>query len=120
MHALVLVLLSLAGCGVDETVFIPDYADLYCDLKVQCADPVLEVFDGSEGKQACLAVEGPRIDKWGTDCRYRGAKAKQCLEEMAVLGCPGGDTPIEAVIPTVCNEIYQDCELPQNELDTAI
>lgn len=120
MLAPLLLLSSLMGCGIDETEFIPEYAELYCSLQVQCADPVLEVFDGGASKQECLAVEGPRIDKWGTDCRYRGARAKQCLEEMAMLGCPGGDTPLEAAIPTVCNEIYLDCELPENELDTAI
>jgi hypothetical protein len=119
MTAWALVVLTLSGCGVDETVFIPDYVERYCALQVECFDAALAVFDGVESKQTCLAIEGPRVEAWGAECRYRGAKAKQCLEEMASLTCPSGDTPLDAVIPTVCTEIYLDCELPKNELDTA-
>ncbi|MFT4627306.1 MAG: hypothetical protein ACI8PZ_005988 [Myxococcota bacterium] len=120
MRILVVLAVGLAGCGVDETVFVPDYADAWCKLERECSDPATRVFDGTDSLADCLAVEGPRVDNWGEGCRYRAAKAQKCLEEMLMVGCPGGNAPLTSVIPPVCNEIYPDCELPDHELDTAL
>jgi len=56
-------LLTLAACGIDETVFIPDYTDHYCQALMDCDDPAVLTFDGIESKDDCLGMVGPEIEK---------------------------------------------------------
>ena len=99
----------LSGCGIDETVFIPEYADLYCAAALRCGDPAVLVFDGLSTMEDCLSVIGPEIEGDVARCSYRGGKAKKCLEAMQDLACPPEGTSIDEVLPLDCAAALTEC-----------
>ena len=99
----------LSGCGIDETVFIPEYADLYCEAALRCGDPAVLVFDGLSTMEDCLSVIGPEIEGDVARCSYRGGKAKKCLEAMQDLACPPEGTSIDEVLPLDCAAALTEC-----------
>jgi hypothetical protein len=102
----------------DESFFVPEYAEIYCDLVMQCGTGAEMTFDGYDSKKECLAKEGPRIDDWGEGCTYKHKAASACIEEFGGAKCPGsGD--VDAAVPAVCGDVYEDCARGDNALDTA-
>lgn len=100
---------TLSGCGLDETVFIPEYADLYCEAALRCGDPAVLVFDGLSTMDDCLSVIGPEIEGDVERCKYRGGKAKKCLEALEGLACPPEGTSIDEVLPLECSAALTEC-----------
>ena len=103
----------LAACGVDETVFIPDYADQYCETMLGCVDPAALNFDGISTKDDCLAIIGPEVEDTVGRCDYSPKKAKRCLKAMEGMGCPGDGQTVEDVIPLECSEVSSNCSAPK-------
>ncbi len=103
-------LLTLAGCGLNETHFVPDYADRYCDAVLACSSPAQLTFDGVSTHDDCLALIGDQVDTWGGGCKYKGGKAKKCLEAMETLACPAEGKLLDDVLPPECDEVYIKCE----------
>lgn len=105
---------TLAACGIDETVYIPDYTDLYCDAVMDCTDPAVLTFDGIESKDDCLAMVGPAIEAEVGYCDYNPKQAKKCLQAMETMGCPGDGQTIDDVIPVDCSGVTSACNPPKN------
>lgn len=100
----------LAACGQPhESVFIPEYADLWCAYVLECADLASLRFDGLTDQEDCLAVYGPRIESVGEGCTYKAGKAKRCLRAMELATCPAEGEPLDANVPSVCAEVYVKC-----------
>lgn len=108
-------LVALAACGVDETHFIPDYADLYCDTVMSCSEPALLLFDGIETKDDCLAIVGPAIESEVLNCDYDPKSAKRCLKGMEGMGCPGEGQTVDDVLPLDCAQVSSICKEPVTE-----
>lgn len=104
--------LSLAACGPDETKFIPEFADAYCDFVLECEDPAVLTFDGITSHDECLEVYGPEVEALGFGCKYKAKQARRCLQAMEVAACPAEGTTLQDGLPAVCNEVYIDCEVP--------
>ena len=111
-------LLWLVGCGVDETVFIPDYAELYCDKAMSCLDESVLAFDGIASQQDCLAVVGPAIEDGVGRCEYQGREAKSCLKAMKDMACPQQGESLEAALPVECDQVLINCSPIQPPDDT--
>jgi len=110
-------LLTLASCGLHETHFIPDYADLYCDAMLSCSTASELNFDGVASHEDCLGLIGSDVDGWGEGCKYKGGKAKKCLKAMEVLTCPGEGKLLDDVVPLECDEVYIKCEATPGDDD---
>lgn len=102
-------LILLAACGVDETVFIPEYSDNYCAKLVECTDAAVLRFDGIETVDDCLAVIGPEIEAEVQSCDYSPKNAKRCLKAMEGMGCPGPDQAFDDVLPLDCGQVSSSC-----------
>lgn len=113
-----LLLTTLAGCGIDETVFIPDYTDLYCDTVMECTDPAVLTFDGIESKDDCLGIIGPEIEAEIGYCDYSPKAAKKCVKAMELMGCPGEGQTVEDVLPVDCAAVTQACNPPKSTAPT--
>ncbi len=118
MRTLSLTLLLLAGCGVDETVFIPDYTDLYCDALIECTDPAVLTFDGIDGKDDCLSTVGPELEDEVGRCDYSPKQAKRCLKAMEGMGCPGEDQSLADILPLDCATVSENCTAPKETKTT--
>ncbi len=104
-----IMLLAASGCGLDETVFIPDYADAYCQKAISCLDPAVAAFDGMATQEACLSVVGPEIEAEVAACKYRGGKAKKCLNAMENMSCPPEDIAFDDYLPIECDIVLIAC-----------
>lgn len=105
---------SLAACGPDETKFIPEFADAYCDFVLACEDPALLTFDGVVTHEDCLAIYGPTVAAMGHGCKYKPGKASRCLRAMEQATCPADeDVPLDQALPSECYEVYIKCVVPQ-------
>jgi len=109
--------LILAGCGLDETYFVPDYADRYCEAMLACASPAQLTFEGITGQDDCLGLVGPDIDAWGEGCKYKAGKAKKCLKAMEALACPAEGQTLDDVLPIECDEVYIQCAVTAGDDD---
>lgn len=108
-------LLTLAACGVDETVFIPDYADYYCQSVMDCTDPAVLTFDGIGSMDDCLAIVGPDLEAEVGYCDYNGKAAKKCLQAMETMGCPGVDQTVDDILPLDCAQVLSACSPPKDD-----
>ena len=105
-----IMLLALTGCGLDETVFIPDYADAYCAQAMSCADAATLAFDGMSTLDDCLAQVGPDIEAEVAVCKYRGGKAKKCITAIENMSCPPDGVAFDQFLPVECESVLIDCE----------
>ena len=108
-------LLLLAACGVDETVFIPEYTELYCAKVQECLGEPTKVFDGLGNKDQCLGTVGPEVEDMIGYCDYNPKAAKKCLSAMANMGCPGAGQSVDDVLPLDCSEALNACNPPADE-----
>lgn len=111
-----LLLTGLIGCGPHETRFIPDFADRFCDLVLECEDPAVLVFDGIEDREDCLSLYGNGIDSQGEGCKYKRKRGKRCLRAMELMTCPTDGTPLRDALPLECDEVYIKCSrVPEDD-----
>ena len=101
--------LSLASCGLDESYFVPDYADRYCDAFMSCSSSAQLMFEGIASHDDCLGLFGADVEAWGESCKYKGGKAKKCLKAMESLVCPVEGETLDDVLPIECEEVYIKC-----------
>ena len=107
-----LLLAVLAGCGVDETVYIPEFANLYCQLTLDCGDTAVLVFEGIGNLDDCLAVVGPEIEAEVSVCNFKGKAAKKCLAAMEQMTtCWPDDSSLDDNLPPECADVLVDCGL---------
>jgi hypothetical protein len=107
-----LLLTILAGCGVDETVYIPEFANLYCQRTMDCEDNAVLVFEGFATLDDCLAVIGPEIEAEVSGCKFKGKAAKKCLNAMEKMTtCWPDDSTLDDNLPQECAEVLVDCAL---------
>lgn len=113
MRSLV-VLVFLAGCGVDQTEFIADYAVAECDFAMACYDPAILEFRGWTDAATCVQQRGPEITGDSEGCTFDKRLAKDCLKAMKDITCPDGDP----LVPEVCTQVFACGETPVDDTDT--
>lgn len=103
--------LWLAGCTrVSEAEFVPVYVEVYCDRFFECADDALLLFEGLDDPADCEAVIGPQTAAQSDVCRLDDPLAQDCIDALSVVTCPSAGTLFADVVPTVCQDVWFDCE----------
>jgi hypothetical protein len=102
--------LAFAGCGGAETEFVVEYVNLYCEQYLACADPALQVFDGMGSAEQCEGTFGPPIADQAAGCKLEKRAARECLDGMAALQCPGEGEVFDDVLPPACATVWQRCD----------
>ena len=110
-----LTLMTLAGCGIDETKFIPEYTQLYCEKYMECSDQAVRVFDGIDDIDQCLGTVGPQIEAEVGYCDYNPKAAKKCIKAMEAMTCPGEGQFLDDVVPLDCSEAVNACNPPAED-----
>ncbi len=114
-----LLVVAAVGCGTNEGVFIPEYAQLYCAKQIECSGAATQLFNGVDGTDDCVAAFGPEVEATSDGCKYKGGKAKQCLTAIETLTCPANADPFDTVVPPICDEVYVKCiSSPDGSNDT--
>ncbi|MBX2799136.1 MAG: hypothetical protein KTR31_15790 [Myxococcales bacterium] len=99
----------LSACGTSEPTFVTDYADLYCERALACADAAELLFDGVDSVDACLAIVGPDTADRADRCRLRGSDARACLAELESVECPAEGEGFDTVVPVACADAWHTC-----------
>lgn len=108
----------LVGCGPSLDAFLPEYVDGVCTLVLECTDPSVRTFDGTNTMDACLSSRGPSIVKEFEGCAYSSVMGKACLEAIDGVTCPDYVLTVEAVLPAECVTLLDACGA-KDGLDTA-
>jgi len=104
-------LLLVAGCvQVSEAEFVPVYTEVYCDRFFECADDALLTFEGLDDVEDCTSVIGPEAAALSDGCKLVDRLAQDCIDELSVVTCPSSGTLFSEVVPTVCDEVWTECE----------
>lgn len=104
-------LLVLGGCTrVSEAEFVPVYVDVYCDRFFECADDALLTFEGLADLDDCKAVIGPEVSELSDRCELVDKLAQDCIDAISVVTCPSEGTLFSDVVPTVCDDVWTECE----------
>ena len=104
-----MVLWMLVGCGPNLDAFLPEYVDSVCELVLECTDPAVRTFDGTNSMDACWSVWGPSIAEPFASCDYRPALGKACLDAIDEVRCPEYVLTVDAVLPEACVTLTEEC-----------
>ena len=104
-----MVLGMLFGCGPSLDTFLPEYVDSVCELVLECTDPAVRTFDGTNSMEACRSFQGPSIVEIFDSCDYRPTRGKACLDAIDEVRCPEYVLTVDAVLPEACVTLTEEC-----------
>jgi hypothetical protein len=108
MYRYGLVMWCLLGCSIySEAEYVMDMTNAYCDKLMECGDRAVLTFEGLDTVDACIDEYGYGLEQIGAGCVYVESAGQPCVDAVYSMDC--SDVDMTATLPTLCAEVYSEC-----------